>query len=99
MASPFNYKNNRPFDPRKTIDAPEADRITDYLMGELEKVLGKPRVEKKRRDFRNKLKRLILDLHVAHGQNPRMVLRYSRRKNEYLKWESPYRKAGIPSPR
>jgi len=77
-----DYNHSRPFDVWKWSEAPEVNHAVDQILEELEPFIYN--VRKKRRQYRNAVKKIVLDLYVAHQQDPGLFVAYSRMKANYV---------------
>lgn len=78
----YDYSKSRPFDVWKWSEAPEANKAVEHLYTEL-KVHSGNLVEKNRAKYRNTIKKVILDLYVAHLDDPNLFVSYSRDVADY----------------
>jgi hypothetical protein len=77
----YDYGRSRPFDVHKVSEAPQVRHVINHLFDELESFM--PKIGKDRKRYRETLKHVVLDLYIAHKEDPLQFLGYSRRKNDY----------------
>ncbi len=81
----WNYAISRTFSVYKWSDSPPVNKAVNILLDQLNTHLGGDIVSQKHLKYRNTMKKVVLDLFIAHIQNPKLFVSYSRNRNDYAK--------------
>ncbi|SPF41453.1 hypothetical protein SBDP1_340013 [Syntrophobacter sp. SbD1] len=80
----YDLNFSRPFNPHKWSDEAPVNHITAYLLDELSQHIRR-NANQKRVEYQDTLKKVILDLFIAHGQHHELFLAYSRDRRNYVR--------------